>query len=99
MAIIVISLAIILSIGFIVLKRGINISDLSLSNTQISNAQLVWDNKLKLEIERINVQAEKEKPFKKPSSGAKPSYGCDALRAVNSIEEWFTSIDIKQITI
>ena len=97
--IIVISLAIILSIAFIVLKRGINITELSLSNTQISNTYLAWDNKLKLEIEKITVQPAKEKPSKKTSSGAKPSYVRDALRAANLIEEWFTSIDIKKIAI
>jgi hypothetical protein len=99
LAILLISLAILLAASFITLKRGISISELSISNTQINNTHLIWDNKLKLKIESIAVQPTKEKASKKSFTGAKPSYVRDALRAVNLIEEWFTSIDIKQIRI
>ncbi|MFW2439236.1 MAG: AsmA-like C-terminal domain-containing protein [Arenicellales bacterium] len=95
LAIVAISLAIILSVGFIVLKRGISVSELSISNIQIRNTYLAWDNKLKLEIEKVTILPAKEKN----SSNARPSYVRDALRAANLIEEWFTSIDIKKIAI
>jgi hypothetical protein len=36
-------LAIVFSIGFVVLKHGINVSELSLSNAKISNAHLILD--------------------------------------------------------
>ena len=95
LAILLISLAILLAASFIALKLGISISELSISNTQISSAHLVWDKKFKLEVEAITVQPVKEKS----SSSVKPSYVRYILQAVNLIEEWFTSIDIKQITI
>lgn len=99
MAIIVISLTIILSIGFIALEHGITISQLSISNTKINNAHLTLDDKLKLEIEQITVQPTKGKASKKPFDGAKPSYVRDALRIVNLIEKWFFSINIKEISV
>jgi len=95
LAIIVISITIIFAAGFITLKQGIHISELSFSNTQISNTRLTLDNKLKLEIESITVEPTEEKP----SPGAKPSYIRNILRAVNVIEKFFTSIDIEKIVI
>ena len=60
-AIILISLAIIILLGVLALKRGINISELSLSGTHISNAHLIWGEKLKLRVENITIQAAEEK--------------------------------------
>ena len=97
-AIILISLAIIILLGVLALKRGINISELSLSSTHISNAHLVWGEKLTLRVENITIRATEEKPTEISSEGPGPVYVRDALRAVKFIEEWFTSIDINQIT-
>ncbi len=103
-AIIVICLAIIASLGFFTLKRGINISELSLSDTRISNAHLIWNNKLDLSVENISVHKASKKPAGSKSSednadGAQAAYVRDALHAVNLIKKWFTSIDIKQIDV
>ncbi|GMR06558.1 MAG: hypothetical protein BMS9Abin25_1159 [Gammaproteobacteria bacterium] len=95
LAIIVIVITIMLASGFIILKRGISISELSFSNVQLSNTRLSLDNKLKLEIENITVQPAKDEP----STGTQPSYVRNVLRTVNVIERFFTSIDIKKITI
>ena len=96
-AIILTILAIIILLGVLALKRGIHISELSLSNTHISNAHLVWGEKLRLRVEKITIQATEEKSTEQPSGGPEPVYVRDALHAVKFIEQWFTSIDIKQI--
>lgn len=97
-AIILISLAIIILLGVLALKRGINISELSLSSTHISNAHLVWGEKLTLRVENITIRATEEKLTEISSEGPGPVCVRDALRAVKFIEEWFTAIDINQIT-
>jgi len=96
-AIILISLAIIILLGVLALKRGISISELSLSSMHISNAHLIWGEKLKLRVENITIRTREEKPTEKSSEGPGPVYVRDALHAVKFIEAWFTSIDIKQI--
>ena len=96
-AIILTILAIIILLGVLALKRGIHISELSLSNTHISNAHLVWGEKLRLRVEKITIRATEEKSTERPSGGPEPVYVRDALHAVKFIEGWFTSIDIKQI--
>jgi hypothetical protein len=101
LAIFVISLTIIISIGYFSLKSGFNIDDLSFSNIHITNAHLILEQKLALKIEKISVQAAEiksaDQSTDKSSAGSKPAYIRDVIRAVNLIERWFASIDIKQI--
>jgi hypothetical protein len=95
LAIIAISITIALAAGFFFLKRGISISELSISNTQISSTHLIWDDKLKLAIEKITIQAKE----KKSSANLDATPVRDALHAAKIIEDWFTSIAIDQIIV
>lgn len=103
LAILVISLTIIFSIGYFSLKSGFNIADLSFANIHISNAHLILEEKLALKVEKISVQAAEikstDQSTDKSSAGSKPTYIRDVIRAVNLIEKWFASIDIKQIAV
>ena len=104
-AILVISLTMIFSFGYISLKKGFGFSDLSLSNIHITNAELILEDKLNLKIDRITVQISEgqssdetsDKSSNKSSSASTPSYIRDLFHAVNLIEKWFASIDIEQI--
>jgi hypothetical protein len=57
LAIIAVSLALLLAAGFFVLKRGIDISELTLSNIHISQTHLRLGKKLNPEIQKITVQS------------------------------------------
>ena len=96
-AFIVISLTIIISALYISLKHGFNIADLSLSNLHLRNASLIWEEKLKLSVERITVETTKDKTTENSTAGSQRVHVRDALQVVNVIEKWFTFIDIKQI--
>ena len=93
LAILAVSFVILLTSGFFVLKRGIDVSKLTFSNIHINETHLQLNEKLELEIQKIIV----EQPEEKSSGKFSPSHVRTALNAVSILEKWFASFKINQV--